>query len=96
MEKKLYMVETVSIFRHRYVVNAEDAVHASDEIVMNLGNEKEGFHEFSQKHIDESIMDVREISTDEYIKEFDKDNDYLKNWPIDKKFQFVIDIDYSK
>lgn len=94
MEKKLYMVETLSIFRHRYVVSAHESTHATDEIVMHLGDDK--LHEFSQKHIDETIMDVREISTDEYLKEFDKDNDYLKSWSIDKKFQCVMDIDYSK
>lgn len=94
MEKKLYMVETVSIFRHRYIIGARSDDDAKDEVVMCLG--KEGFDEFSQKHIDETIIDAREISTDEYIKEFDRENDYLKNWPLEKKFQFVHDIDYEK
>ena len=35
MENKLYLVETVSIFRHRYVVKAKEAGHANDEVVMN-------------------------------------------------------------
>ena len=34
-EKKLYLVETISIFRHRYVVSANVAGHAEDEVVMN-------------------------------------------------------------
>jgi len=88
------MVETISIFRHRYVIGARSDTDAMDEVVMSL--DKEGFEEFSQKHIDETIMDAREISTDEYIKEFDRENDYLKDWPLDKKFQFVHNIKYQK
>lgn len=94
MEKKLYMVETVSIFRHRYVVNAREAEHACDEVVMNL-HKPDGFSEFSQKHIDENIMSVREIGAEEYLKTFDEDNDYLKDWTISQKMKFINEIDYE-
>jgi len=94
MEKKLYMVETVSIFRHRYVVNAREAEHACDEVVMNLGTCEE-FGEFSQKHIDENIISVREISAKDYLETFDEDNDYLKDWTISQKMKFINDINYE-
>lgn len=90
----LYLVETVSIFRHRYVVEAKEESHAMDEVVCGL--EKEGFHEFSQHHVGESITSAREISKKEYFELFDKDNDYLKNWDKKQKLKFINVIDYSK
>ena len=57
METKLYLVETVSIFRHRYVVEAKEAEHANDEVVMNTtGVYDDKWNEFSQKHISEDIV----------------------------------------
>ena len=88
-----YMVETISIHRIRYVVEAKEATHATDEVVMRLGNAD--FDEFSQYHVDEVISSVREITDDEYLKMFDEDNDYLKNWSDEQKFGFVQKIDYG-
>lgn len=93
MEKKLYLVETVSIFRQRYVVEARESEHASDEVVMGLG--REDFQEFSQKHVDEMITSTREISVDEYLKLFDEDNDYLSKWSVSKKMQSINTIKYD-
>lgn len=94
MEKKLYLVETVSIFRQRYVVEAREAEHASDEVVMNVSNGS--FKEFSQKHVDELITSTREITADEYVKLFDEDNDYLSKWNISQKMQSINTIDYGE
>ena len=88
-----YMVETISIHRIRYVVEAKEATHATDEVVMRLSNAD--FDEFSQYHVDEVISSVREINDDEYLKMFDEDNDYLKNWSDEQKFGFVQKIDYG-
>ena len=88
-----YMVETISIHRIRYVVEAKEATHATDEVVMRLGDTN--FDEFSQYHVDEVISSVREITDDEYLKMFDEDNDYLKNWSDEQKFEFVQKIDYG-
>ena len=95
-EKKLYLVETVSIFRHRYVVSANTAGHAEDEVVMNTtGSFDEKWNEFSQKHVSEDIVTTREITPDEYMKLFDEDNDYLKQWTDVEKMQFINVIDYK-
>ncbi len=94
--KKLFLVETVSIFRQRYVVEALEEDHALDEVVMNVnGNYNDEWQEFSQKHIDEVITSSREISEDEYLDIFDKDNDYLCAWPDYQKFRFINRIDYE-
>ena len=96
MEKKLYLVETVSIFRQRYVIEAKEAEHAEDEVTMYAtGPYYEDFSEFSQKHVAENIVSTREITSDEYMKIFDEDNDYLKNWTDVEKMQFINVIDYK-
>jgi hypothetical protein len=94
MDLKKYMVETVSIFRIRYVVEAKEATHATDEVVMRLSDTD--FDEFSQYHVDEVISSVREISDEDYLNTFNEDNDYLKNWSDEQKFGFVHRIDYKE
>ena len=94
MKKKLYLVETVSMFRMRYVIEAREEDHAKDEFVMKIG--KEDFHEFSQHHVDEVIVSTRELSAKEYLKLFDKDNDYLKSWDISDKMRFINSVDYKE
>jgi hypothetical protein len=90
---KKYLVETVSIFRLRYVVEAKDAGHACDEVTMNNGN---NLKEFSQVHVDECITSTRELSDIEYLDLFDMDNDYLKSWSNEEKFNFVNKINYNE
>lgn len=94
MKKKLFLVETVSMFRHRYVVEALEEEHATDTVVCGIGGEN-NFEEFSQKHIDECITSAREITEEEYLDIFDKDNDYLVSWPDYQKFRFINKIDYE-
>lgn len=87
-----YLVETISMFRMRYVVEAECAEHAKDEVTMNNdGN----LHEFSQHHLDEIITSTREIDREEYLRMFNEDNDYLQDWDEEQKFKFVNVINYD-
>ena len=93
MEKKLYLVETVSMFRMRYVVEAREEGHAMDEVVCEMGNHE--FQEFSQKHVDEVIVSSRELSATDYMNLFDTDNDYLKSWTNKDKMKFINTIKYE-
>jgi len=93
MEKKLYMVEVMSTFRMRYVVEAREEEHALDEVVMN--EHRTEFKEFSQEHVGTNIFSSREISATDYMELFNKDNEYLKVWPIDKKMSFINSVDYK-
>jgi len=93
-ELNLYVVETVSIFRHRYVVEAREPTHAADEVVCELGSDE--FIEFSQKHIDECISSVRKLNNNqEYLELFNEDNDYLDAWTDEQKFKYINRIDYQ-
>jgi hypothetical protein len=95
MTKKLVMVEVLSQYRMRYVIEVEDDIdHALDEVIMQEQNAE--FHEFSQKHLEPSpIIAHYEISRDEYLKIFNEDNDYLAKWDDDKKFSYINYIDYD-
>jgi hypothetical protein len=94
--KKLVMVEVLSQFRNRYVVEVEDDIdHALDDYVCNEYNAN--YKEFSQKHLEPTtIIDHYEISKEEYLAMFDQDNDYLKSWTEDQKLTFINTINYQE
>jgi hypothetical protein len=96
-DKKLYLVETISFFRNRFVVLAKKEEDALDEVAFNTGNVyNEEWREFSQKHIDENIISYREITREEYLKLYDKDNDYLTHWSDDQKLKSINVINYEE
>lgn len=86
-----YLVETVSVFRMRYVIEAKNASDAKDEVTMNVGE----LAEFSQLHIDEMITSARQIDKKEYLRLFDEDNEYLKNWSNEQKLNWINKVDYN-
>jgi hypothetical protein len=45
--------------------------------------------DFAQNHISEDIFSYREVTEDEYLKIFDKECDYLKDWNSDRKKKFI-------
>ena len=83
---KLYMIDSVSSHRMTYVVRCKNEEYAQD-IVMD-GNARE----FSQEHLGEQIVRVREISDEDYLELFNKDNDYLSSWTDDKKKEFISEV----
>jgi hypothetical protein len=87
----LYIVETVSTFRMRYVVSCKSAEHAQDTVTMNEASE------MSQQHLGEQIVSTREISQAEFLKIHDADNDYLQSWDTATKYKNSVHVvDYSK
>jgi hypothetical protein len=78
-----YLVETISYFRHRYVIECDSPDYAKDEVTMNK------VEEISQTHIDESITDCREIDDTEFLRIFNEDNEYLRSWTDEQKFRLI-------
>lgn len=66
-----YIVETVSLFRLRYIVEAENEGKA--KTIVGLEEAKE----FSQKWIGEEIVSSRKITDDEICTLFREDHPYL-------------------
>lgn len=86
MKKELVLVEAVSMFRIRYVVEVPEGQKdwALDTVVMQEATE------FSQKHIDEAIVSHRVVSPDEVLALCDEDNDYASSWTNENKFQTFV------
>ena len=94
--KKLVMVETISQHVIKYCIEVEDDIdHVLDEVAISISGGLE-IQEFSQRHIGETIISHREISLDEFVKQFDIDNDYIKDWELHQKLQCVNKINYDK
>lgn len=85
VEKELVLVECISTFRMRYVVEVPVGKKdwACDSVVMGE------VEEMSQHHIGEDIVSHRVISNDEFVKIFDEDNDYLKSWNTEQKMRCI-------
>ncbi len=87
---KLYLVETINIHRIRYAIYGKEEDHAGDTVVMNEAEE------MSQEFLGETITSIREINEEEYLKIFDKDNEYMENFSKEKKLSFIHTIDYDQ
>lgn len=85
---KLFLVDAVSSYRTSYVVRCENESDAVDMVTLNEAEE------FSQEHLGEQISRIREITEDDYLVLFDKDNDYLKNWDIEQKKKLITQVKY--
>lgn len=83
MKTELVMVECISTFRQRYVVEvpAGKTEWALDTVAC------EEAKEFSQLHLGEQIVSHRVVTIDEVVNQCDIDNDYLKNWTREQKIK---------
>lgn len=82
-DKQWVMVETVQMFRHRYMVQVPvgKAEWALDTVTC------EEAKEFSQHHLGETIVSHRVMSYEDAIKLCDSDNDYAQVWADDRKVE---------
>ena len=88
IETELALVEAVSTFRMRYVVEVPKGktLWALDTVSMNEAED------FSQEHLGEHIVSHRVVNKDEVIALCDVDNDYCQDWDSDHKIKvFVTD-----
>jgi len=84
---KLVMVETLSQFRHRYVIEMPDDadnVWAVEQVLFDSPEE------MSQTHLGELDFSHRVIDKEEYLRLFNEDNDYLKEWNEEQKLKFIV------
>lgn len=97
-KKKLYLVDTIVTFRHKYVIEADELEHAYDEVTMrNSGNAADEIPEVTQRYLGETITDGREISKKEFkklLKALEKDKDEMSSYWLGK--DLIRKIDYDK
>ena len=87
-ETQWVLVETVSMFRERYMVEVPIGIdeHGKDKADWALDIVVlEEAKEFSQKHLGEQIVSHRVVTYDEAVALCDKDNDYTVSWDTDNK-----------
>ena len=88
------MVDTIGSYRLRYVVGVPASV--DDEEAKEWAMDSvtcEDAQEFSQLYIGENISSARVMTEFEVIKQFDEDNDYLKEWDREKKLSYALVLD---
>lgn len=82
-DKVWVMVECISTFRERYMVEApvEHPEYALDDVTMERPKE------FSQKWLGETIVSHRVVSQNEALEICDVDNNYTQDWTSDQKIK---------
>lgn len=90
-DTELVLVETVGIFRMRYVVEVPKGKkeYAADSVISGRDTDNVEIVELSQEHLDEVISSTRVIDKEEYLRVFNEDNDYLKSWTDEQKFKYI-------
>ena len=90
IETQWVLVETVSMFRERYMVEVpvgvdrygkDKAEWALDTVTMQEAKE------FSQEHLGETIVSHRVVTKEDALAMCDKENDYAKKWNDELKIQ---------
>jgi len=105
MMSKYVLVEAISQFRERYVIEVPDnhaevtenqfgctaKTWAEDTVTM------EEMKEFSQLWLGETITSSREVTREQILEMCDDDNDYTKSWTEEQKFKaFTTPIGYKR
>ena len=82
-DKVWVMVECISTFRQRYMVEApaDHPEYALDDVTCETPKE------FSQLHIGEQIVSHRVVTQEEAMRICDEDNDYCRKWNDEKKIE---------
>ena len=98
---KYVLVETISQYRMRYVIEVPDN-HNDGEIPCEATTWAEDtvtcedMKEFSQKWLGETITSSREIDSAEILRLCNEDNNYCSSWTDEKKLEvFVTPIGYK-
>ena len=90
IETQWVLVETVSMFRERYMVEVPVGVdrYGKDKAEWALDTVTlEEAKEFSQEHLGETIVSHRVITKEDALAMCDKDNDYARVWNDELKVQ---------
>ena len=100
IETQWVLVETVSMFRERYMVEVPVGIdqYGKDKADWALDTVTlEEAKEFSQEHLGETIVSHRVVTKEEALALCDKDNDYARVWNDELKIKtfFTSVGDYS-
>jgi len=83
---KIYIVETVSMFRMAYAIKADSHEEAQTTFLKT-----EEPREFGQDHVGETVFTVQEVTEQEYIEQFDCFNEYLVDIDQSRKLSYIME-----
>jgi hypothetical protein len=91
----LFVIDVLTSFRNKYIIEANELSHAYDEICMT--EHSRDFTELTQKFLGESILEGKQISYEELGKLIEtlksNDDELCCHWLQDK---LIHKIDYTK
>lgn len=85
-DKRLFIIETVSMHRMAYCIEAETQEEAEALFVCPTLE----INEFGQTHIGENVFSVMVADQEGYIEMFDHLNDYISDIPEERKLRYII------
>jgi hypothetical protein len=88
----LFEVNTISLFRHKYIIEAKNLEHAYDTVLIDNPES------LTQKYLDENIIDGRKIGRKEFERlcnESMKDGAELSNAHLGTRIIHKVDYDES-
>ena len=88
----LFEVSTISLFRHKYVIEAKNLEHAYDTVLIDHPES------LTQKYLDENIIDGRKIGRKEFeriCEESMKDGSELSNAHLGTRIIHKVDYNES-
>lgn len=98
MSEKYVLVTAISTHRMRYAIPMDELQKLNGDITIGPDPKwaldcvtMEEVEEFSQEHLGELIVDSVVLSEEQILEQFDKDNDYLKEWTREKKLSYIQD-----
>jgi len=83
----LFLVSTISKFKHTYTVEADSLEEA--EAYFDKVIDTTEIAETSQEFEGETVYNVKRITEKEFIKYFDKGNDYLAHLTKEEKLRYI-------
>jgi len=96
MSKRYAVVTTIQTFKHRYVVSEDRLQSLNEDSPAELGWADDcvtcdQIDEFSQKYIDESIIESKWMKEDDVLSMFDEDPEleYLKDWDKEQRLTYI-------
>lgn len=88
------MVDAISQFRMRYVVQVPDHLSEKEQIEWAQDTVTcEEAEEFSQLHLGELISTTKTLTQEEVFSTFKQDNEYLSSWTDEQILKYVTKID---
>jgi len=98
MKKEYVVITTISTHKSRFVIHKDELQKMNTDITLTdefafdwakdsvLCNE---IKEFSQEWLGDSFIDADIKTEEEILQLFDRENDYLKNWPVSQKMDWI-------